>query len=297
MINQLFDYDVILSLAGEQKEYAEKTAKYLKENGIKVWFYKDEEIKLWGKNQLDKFSELFTNLAKYCVVFISKEYTQKIWPNIERQFIQSRWVKDPEYLLPARFDDSSLTGIPDTISYISLNEISPEEFGEIIIKKIKSTYNSDIKSERLFRVPKVKKDFNPIDTRNEWIFSIIEALEERCCQIPSSTLIHDEIEGIMHLEIKYNGATVYSLNIHKKSHLVGDSGISFFGVEGEMGAISNTSTNAFGEFAWDKEKNTVVLKLIDMSLFDMFSGKKEYTKEEFIEALWNKICDVIENNY
>lgn len=291
-----FQYDVIFSLAGEQKNYVDKVSKYLTDNQIKVWFYGDREVELWGKNQIDAFSELFTKNARYCVIFISKEYTQKIWPNLERQFIQSRWLKDPEYLLPARFDDSLVIGIPDAIGYINISGLTPEEFGKLLVRKIKGAISQETSNLNTIRIPKVNHDFDPLEVRNEWIFSIIEDLKERCNQVSEASISHDEIEGVMHIRIRYKGNVIYSLNIYKKAYSVGDSGISFYGTSGEMD-ISGGATNAFGNFIWSKEKEEIILKLLDMSLIDMLSGEKEYTKMEFIDALWNKICDIIENNY
>lgn len=297
MAEQRFQYDVVFSLAGEQKDYVEKVARYLGEHGIKVWFYRFKQVDLWGRNEIDTLSEIFTKSGKYCVLFISKEYAQKVWPNLERQFIQSRWLKDPGYLLPARFDDSLVVGIPDTIGYISLKNLSPEQFGSFVIEKVKGTAPAIVQSQPSFRIPKIKQDFDPLDTRNGWIFHIVENLKDRCKYVEDMSLSHDEIEGAMHVRIKFRGNVLYSLNIYKKAHFPGDNGISFYGVEGKM-ALHGNASNAFGSFMWSKGKNSVVLKLLDMSLFDILpSGEKEFTKEEFVDALWNKVCDIIDRDY
>lgn len=291
-----FQYDVVFSLAGEQKDYVKKIANYLRKHNLKVWFYEFEQVDLWGKDLIDALSEIFTMTAKYCVIFISKEYTQKVWPNLERRFIQSRWLKDPNYLLPARFDDSLVIGIPDTIGYISLQNLSPEEFGEMIIAKIRNDTSKAREKPPSFRVPKVKQDFNPLDVRNGWIFYLIEELKKRSKQITDMEVAHDEIEGVVHLKIIFKGRTTYSLNIYKKAYFPGDDGISFYGVGGEIKVLGEAS-NASGKFVWNKDKSTVVLKLLDMSLLENMPGERELTKEEFIDELWSRICDVIERDY
>lgn len=292
-----YEYDVVFSLAGEQKDYVEKVAKYILDEGIRVWFYKFEETETWGKNQIDVFSEIFTIKAKYCVIFISREYTEKVWPNLERQFIQSRWLKDPDYMLPARFDDSLVIGIPDTMAYVSLEGKKPEDFGEIIIKKIKGQKRKIEDSKAAYRQPKIKKEFDPLKLRNEWIFHIIEDLEKRCKQTQGLMLTHDEIEGVMHLRVTLDSKVIYSMNIYKKAFSPGDSGISFSASSGELSSFSGT--NATGEFIWSKEKNDIVLKLLDLSLLSSFtsSGDKLLTKKEFMDALWDRICDLIERDY
>ncbi len=52
--------------------------------------------------------------------------------------------------------------------------------------------------------------------------------------------------------------------------------------------------HASGNFKWDRQKEVIVLELLDMSLLSHLGGTKEYTKEEFLHALWDKIRAVIE---
>ena len=48
------DYEVVLSFAGEKRDYVEKVAKFLKNNNVKVFYddFEDEKIYLWGKSSL-----------------------------------------------------------------------------------------------------------------------------------------------------------------------------------------------------------------------------------------------------
>jgi len=71
--------------------------------------------------------------------------------------------------------------------------------------------------------------------------------------------------------------------------------VGFCGVEGEMLSSSSSSFNAWANIKWNQEKDDVVMIFNDISLLNSFdTGEKEYTKREFLEALWNKICDVLE---
>ena len=45
-----YKYDIALSFAGEDREYVEKVATLLKENGVKVFYDKFEQVDLWGKD-------------------------------------------------------------------------------------------------------------------------------------------------------------------------------------------------------------------------------------------------------
>ena len=53
-----YEYDVALSFAGEDREYIEKVADKLDQDGIKVFYDKFEEIDLWGKNLYDHLDDV-----------------------------------------------------------------------------------------------------------------------------------------------------------------------------------------------------------------------------------------------
>jgi len=133
-----FEFDVALSFAGEDRAYVKKVAKYLKEKGIKVFYDDYEKAKLWGKDLYVHLDEVYQKRARYCVMFISSYYAEKLWTNRERESAQARAFKEKgEYILPARFDDTVIPGILPTICYIDLHSLEPEKFGENIIEKLR----------------------------------------------------------------------------------------------------------------------------------------------------------------
>lgn len=132
-----YKYDVTLSFAGEDREYVEKVAKTLKENGIKVFYDKFEEVDLWGKDLGVHFDYVYRKGSKYCVIFISENYKKKIWTNHEIKTAISRAIEtNVEYILPARFDDTEIDGIRPTLGFIDLRKIEAENFAHLIIRKL-----------------------------------------------------------------------------------------------------------------------------------------------------------------
>ena len=108
----------------------------------------------------------------------------------------------------------------------------------------------------------------------------------------------DNIDGHSQIRILHNQDTIYSLNIYKGLMGKGssDDGISFSYATGR--AASSSGFNAWGKFKWDIEKEAIVLNLNDMGMLSAsYSGEMTYTKEEFLQALWNKIRSVIENSH
>jgi len=137
LANLIRSYDVVLSFAGEDRPYVAKVAKYLRNKGIRVFYDRDEEADLWGKNLAEHFDWVYRSSGNYCVPFISKSYVRKMWTRHERRAALGRALKErEEYILPARFDDSSVPGISSEVAYIPLADKSPSEFGKLILKKL-----------------------------------------------------------------------------------------------------------------------------------------------------------------
>lgn len=137
MENNIYNYDVALSFAGEDREYVEAVAILLKDYGIEVFYDKFEETNLWGKNLFEYLNEVYKNKAKYTVMFISRHYKDKLWTNHERRSMQERaFIESSEYILPVRFDDTEVPGLHSTVAYIDLKEKTPLELANMICSKI-----------------------------------------------------------------------------------------------------------------------------------------------------------------
>jgi PIN like domain len=145
-----------------------------------------------------------------------------------------------------------------------------------------------------FSLSKLKKSFNPYKTRDEWIEYITSNLQEAVEGEASLEFYAEDVEGYRQIRILCNQDTIYSLNINKGGLGRSDDGISFSYAIGRM--ISISGINAWGHFKWDATRELVVLELHDLSLLSSFiSGDaKEYTQEEFLEAIWDKIRSVID---
>ncbi len=130
-------YEVVLSFAGEDREYVEEVARYLKNNDVKVFYDKYEEITLWGKDLAEHLDKVYRGSARYCVMFISKHYATKIWTSHERRSALAKAIEEKEeYILPVRFDDTKIPGIRPTIGYVDLSEKTPEQLGKMILQKL-----------------------------------------------------------------------------------------------------------------------------------------------------------------
>lgn len=130
-------YEIALSFAGEDREYVEEVADYLQSNDVELFYDRYEEATLWGKDLAEHLDEVYRGQARYCVMFISTHYAEKIWPNHERRSALARALAErQEYILPARFDDTELPGIRPTLGYVDLRNKSPKQLGRLILQKL-----------------------------------------------------------------------------------------------------------------------------------------------------------------
>ena len=130
-------YDIALSFAGEDRAYVDKVAKGLEAAGVAVFYDEFEKAGLWGKNLVDHLADIYQNRTRYVVMFISNAYVQKAWPTHERQHAQARaLLAKEEYILPARFDDTDVPGMTNTVGHIDLRTHSPEQLIDLLLKKL-----------------------------------------------------------------------------------------------------------------------------------------------------------------
>jgi hypothetical protein len=135
--DKLFEYDVALSFAGENRAYVADIAQRLRRQNVRVFYDEYEQATLWGKNLYDHLDYIYRCAARYCVLFISKHYADKVWTNHERQSAQARALEENrEYVLPVRFDDTTIPGLRSTIGYIDARQTTRDRLVELILSKL-----------------------------------------------------------------------------------------------------------------------------------------------------------------
>jgi len=289
--NKKYEYDLVFSVAGEDKEFAQVVKDILKKQDVKSWIYTENEHELLGRDMNIAFQNLFVNKAKHAVVIVSKFHVQKPWTTEERQFILDRFRKDPEYLLPISIDGNRLPGISDSIGYLDVKGRNASEVAQIIYKRIMNVDSAENK-EYSFKLPQRIKKFNPLQTKDEWLEFIKHELTTRCKA--SDLYIHIEEGNTLKIRIMYADQYIYSLNILKNAYGE-DNGLTFYGITGEIrGFVSDSTSNASGKFEYSNEKGTVVLNILNFSLFNNIGEKSLYTREEFVNEIWNLIIKKLE---
>jgi hypothetical protein len=133
------DYDVAVSFAGEDRDYVEQVVARLRDLGIRVFYDRDQQARLWGRNLLEELTKTYRDRAFRTLIFISRHYADKKWPREERRAAQDRameTVNEP-YILPVRLDDSELPGLHRTTGYVDGRTMTGVEVAELVVDHLR----------------------------------------------------------------------------------------------------------------------------------------------------------------
>jgi hypothetical protein len=130
-------WDVALSFAGAQRDYVEQVAAVLKARGVGCFYDVDEQTELWGRYLAEELPAIYGEQAAAVVMFVSAEYAAREWTRLERRAALARAVRERrDYVLPARFDDTPLPGLPSDMATVDLRTRTPQQFAAMIAGKL-----------------------------------------------------------------------------------------------------------------------------------------------------------------
>ena len=164
-----YKYDVALSFAGENRDFAEAIATALQAENIKVFYDEFNPADLWGEDLSVKLREIYFTDSRYCIMILSDHYINKMWPTLERKNAIERLIQEVEgaYILPVRLDDFSgnVPGLPNTIAYLSVKSHESKQIVDSFLRKIEK--NRQDKMQNLNKlipsepyIPKLKRSFS-----------------------------------------------------------------------------------------------------------------------------------------
>jgi hypothetical protein len=135
-----YQYDVALSFAGTERSHAEELAQRVRDAGFEVFYDGFYPEQLWGKDLASVFDRIYRKESRFCVMFVSREYAERMWTNHERRSAQARALEEKgrEYILPVQIDDTDLDGLPPTVGHVALTQYSIEHVAELLVKKLRN---------------------------------------------------------------------------------------------------------------------------------------------------------------
>lgn len=130
-------FDVAVSFADENRPYVGKLVKALGVRRVSVFYDVDHAAELWGRDLAVYLDDLYRNRSKYVVVFVSKHYLAGVWARHELQCALATALRErQECILPARFDDSEVPGLPPTLGWVDCRHVGPDELAEMICTRL-----------------------------------------------------------------------------------------------------------------------------------------------------------------
>jgi hypothetical protein len=130
-------FDLAISFAGSERDYARVIAAVARENGLSVFLDELYESELWGKNLVETLSEIYETKARYCLIVVSKQYCERVFTNVERKAALDWAIRTKtEYILPLVVDGSWIQGLPKSTAYLDLRRKSVIAISEALLKKI-----------------------------------------------------------------------------------------------------------------------------------------------------------------
>ena len=106
-----------------------------------ICFYdraEEEIVRLWGGHLSEELHGVYENEAHYVVIFISEEYVTKAWTNHERRSALSGAIQGKTKILPVRFDNTAVPGLPTDIQYEKAGDYTPAKLARLVAKRLES---------------------------------------------------------------------------------------------------------------------------------------------------------------
>jgi hypothetical protein len=87
-----------------------------------------------GRYLAEETPAIYAEQAAVVVVFVSAEYAAQDWTRLERRAALSKAVRERrKYVLPARFDDTSLPGLLSDMVTVDARTRTPQQFAEMTL--------------------------------------------------------------------------------------------------------------------------------------------------------------------
>ena len=132
-----YKYDVVLSFAGEDRDYAEKLVTELTKRNLKVFYDYRFQASLWGADLFKLFARIYSRKALHAVTIISRHYMTKSWALHELKFIQEReFSEGGDYWLPLFLEKVEVPGLPETKGFVEASKCSISEIANMIYEKV-----------------------------------------------------------------------------------------------------------------------------------------------------------------
>jgi hypothetical protein len=183
-----FEFDVLLSFAGSERDYARAIHDIAIANGLRVFLDEEFQHEIWGKNLIEYLDHTYRERSAYVLVLISAAYNARAFTRVERRAAFDRMIRErSEYLLPVKVEDAWIEGLPTSTAFLDLCIHGVLGVCEFLVRKIRGSFKK-LKVPQAITVPRVPSGYIPGDQLATFLLEL--------CARPGVTifgaLIYDE---------------------------------------------------------------------------------------------------------
>ena len=141
-----FDYDVVISFSGQQREVAEEINETLKQAGLVTFYDYDHEHELLSEDLSIALQRIYFSRSRYAVTVLSRHFVESRWAgNWEwRAILSAMQQRTGAYLLPYFYEEVEVPGLNPAIGYVSRSRTSPREFAELVVRKVRHLASGEV---------------------------------------------------------------------------------------------------------------------------------------------------------
>ena len=296
-----YKYDVALSFAGENRDFAEAIATALEAENVKVFYDEFNSADLWGEDLSIKLREIYFTDSRYCIMILSDYYVDKMWPTLERRNAIERLINelDGAYILPVRLDGFSgdVPGLPNTIAYISARSTEPEKVADTFLQKIRKKKQDEgqkLNKSDLSKpyMPRLKRSFSDLE-KNKFLKGSFEQIVSFIGSFASETKneypsFEYEVENITTRKVLFtlynNGSILTNLKIWIRVEMGREEIWMLHGAH--IDVSEDKSTNEIISV----EEHGGELKLNSMGMLAFTHSVDFMSPQETAEYIWKAVC-------
>ncbi|MEU7788005.1 toll/interleukin-1 receptor domain-containing protein [Amycolatopsis sp. NPDC049159] len=131
-------FDVGISFSSMQRGIAARIREKLRAAGLTVFYDEDYEHELLGADLNMYLHDTYIRRCRYAVAILSADFVKSKWSgSLEWRAILSRLQEARgNFLLPYYVDEVEVPGLSPSIGYIRSRTHSPEEFADVVLRKV-----------------------------------------------------------------------------------------------------------------------------------------------------------------
>ena len=135
-------FDVALSFAGAQRDFAKRLRNELRRLQLKVFFDEDFEHEMLGTDGQDYLRRVYGRESRLCVVLVSPDYDKRAWTRLERETIQGRELRgDTGALIPVLVDAYHPEWLPVGRIYYDASRRSLAQLARVLERRLRQHDN------------------------------------------------------------------------------------------------------------------------------------------------------------